>query len=121
MTAAIVGNTAANDSPSSGRRRHFSATEKVALLRRHLLEKTPISQLCEQNIAPSLFYQWQREFFEHGHAAFDSKKDGKIAKQVDDAKDCKIQALEAKLRRKDEVLGELLEEHVALKKKLGDN
>ena len=122
MTAAIVGNTAANDSPSSGRRRHFSATEKVALLRRHLLEKAPISQLCEQNnIAPSLFYQWQREFFEHGHAAFDSKKDGKIAKQVDDAKDGKIQALEAKLRRKDEVLGELLEEHVALKKKLGAN
>jgi hypothetical protein len=32
----------------------------------------------------------------------------------------RIAALEAKLRRKDEVLGELMEEHVALKKELGE-
>src|SRR5712692_1634755 len=50
-------------------RRHFSAPEKVAILRRHLLDKTPVSDLCDEvGIAPNLFYRWQKEFFENGHA-----------------------------------------------------
>jgi hypothetical protein len=38
---------------------------------------------------------------------------------VQDAKDRKIAALEEKLQRKNEVLSELMEEHVGLKKELG--
>jgi len=34
-------------------RRHFSPEEKVAILRRHLLEIVPVSELCDQHgIAP---------------------------------------------------------------------
>jgi transposase len=52
-------------------RRHFSGPEKVAILKRHLLEKTPVSDLCDElRIGPNLFYRWQKEFFENGHAAF---------------------------------------------------
>jgi transposase len=99
-------------------RRHFSGPEKVAILKRHLLERTPVSDLCDAyGIAPNLFYRWQREFFENGHVAFDH---GRKAKAIEDAKERKIEQLEAKLQRKNEVLGELMEEHVQLKKDLGE-
>jgi len=53
-------------------RRRFSAPEKVAILRRHLVEKVPISDLCdEHHLAPNLFYRWQKAFFENGAAAFE--------------------------------------------------
>ena len=102
----------------NAQRRHFTPQDKVAALKRHLLEKVPISDLCDElGIAPNLFYRWQREFFEGGHVAFDN---GRKAKAVEDAKDKKIQQLEAKIQRKNEVLGELMEEHVRLKKELGE-
>ena len=99
-------------------RRHFSGPEKVAILKRHLLEKTPVSDLCDEvSIAPNLFYRWQKEFFENGHAAFESDRKSKA---VEDAKQRKIEQLEAKLQRKNEVLSELMEEHTQLKKDLGE-
>ena len=99
-------------------RRHFSGPEKVAALKRHLVEKAPVSDLCDElGIAPNLFYRWQKEFFEGGHVAFDN---GRKAKAVEDAKDKKIEQLEAKLQRKNEVLSELMEEHTQLKKELGE-
>jgi transposase-like protein len=100
-------------------RRHFTAQEKVAILRRHLLEKTPISDLCDQlGLNPTLFYRWQKEFFENGHAAFANT--GRRRQAEDDAKDRKLAALQDKLQRKNEVLAELMEEHVQLKKELGE-
>jgi transposase len=99
-------------------RRHFSGPEKVAALKRHLVEKVPVSDLCDQlGIAPNLFYRWQKEFFDNGHTAFDN---GRKSKAVEDAKDKTIEQLLAKLQRKNEVLGELMEEHVRLKKELGE-
>jgi len=101
------------------RRKHYSGPEKVAILRLHLLEKQPVSDLCDQyGIHPTLFYRWQKEFFENGHAAFDHH--GKRRKAAADVKDRKIAALEEKLQRKNEVLAELMEEHVQLKKELGE-
>jgi transposase len=100
-------------------RRHFGGTEKVAILKRHLLDKVPISDLCDElDIYPNQFYGWLKEFFENGHAAFDN---GRKSKAVEDAKDHKIEQLEAKLQRKDAVLAELMEEHVLLKKSLGES
>jgi transposase len=99
-------------------RRHFSGPEKVAILKRHLLEHTPVSNLCDEfGIAPNLFYRWQKDFFENGHAAFANERK---AKAVEDAKERKIVQLEAKLQRKNEVIAELLEEHTQLKKELGE-
>lgn len=103
----------------NGTRRHFDPQGKVAILRRHLLEGIPVSQLCDElGIAPSLFYLWQREFFENGHLAF--AKDRK-SKASDNAKDAKIQQLEAKVQRKNEVMAELMEAHTVLKKELGED
>ena len=99
-------------------RRHFSGPEKVAILKRHLLEKRPVSDLCDElGIGPNLFYRWQKELFENGHAAFENNRKSKA---VEDAKQRRIEQLEAKLLRKNEVLSELMEEHTKLKKELGE-
>lgn len=99
-------------------RRHFGGTEKVAILKQHLVEKVPVSDLCDQHdLYPNQFYGWLKDFFENGHAAFDN---GRKSKAVEDAKDKKIQQLEAKLTRKNEVMAELMEAHTELKKSLGE-
>ena len=55
-------------------RKHYSAQEKVAILRLHLLEQKPVSDLCDQyGLHPTLFYRWQKEFFENGAAAFQQR------------------------------------------------
>ena len=52
-------------------RKHYTGEEKVAILRRHLLEHEPISNLCDElGLSPAVFYRWQKEFFENGAAAF---------------------------------------------------
>jgi transposase len=99
-------------------RRHFTPQEKVAIVKRHLLEGVPVSNLCDEfDINPTLFYQWQRQLFENAHLAFDN---GRKSKAVEDTKDHKIQQLEAKLVRKNEVMAELMEAHTELKKSLGE-
>ena len=53
-------------------RKNYTAEEKVAILRRHLLEKEPISKLrVELGLQPTVSYRWQKEFFENGAAAFE--------------------------------------------------
>jgi transposase len=99
--------------------RHFAGTEKVAILKRHLIDKVPVSNLCDElDLYPHQFDGWLKVFFENGHAAFDN---GRKSKAVEDAQGKKIEQLEAKLQRKDSVLAELMEEHVLLKKSLGEN
>jgi len=99
-------------------RRHFSGPEKVAVLKRHLVEKVPISNLCDElDLHATQIYSWLKDFFENGHTAFEN---GRKSKAVEDAKDKKIEQLEAKLARKNEVMAELMEAHAELKKTLGE-
>ena len=47
-------------------RRQFSTEEKAAILRRHLVDKTPVADICnELSLQPSLFYQWLRQVHEN--------------------------------------------------------
>ena len=99
-------------------RRRLTPQEKIAALKRHLLEGVPVSTICDElGIAPTVFYRWQKELFENGHALFEN---GRQAKAVEDANIEKIQKLEAKLQRKNEVMAELMEAHTQLKKDLGE-
>jgi transposase len=99
-------------------RRHFTPEQKVALLREHFLDKVPVSDVCEKHgIGVTLFYSWQKVFFENGPVAF--TVNDKRRKADTDTKDRQIADLQAKLQRKHEVLSELMEEHVELKKALG--
>ena len=97
-------------------RRQFSPEEKVRLLRLHLLEGKPVSEICEaEGIHPTLFYQWQRTFFENGAAAFSSPRTGASGSEK------KIEALEHKLKRKDEVIAEIMEDFIRTKKEFGES
>ena len=97
------------------KRKNYPATEKVAIIKRHLVDKVPVSDLCDQHgIHPTLFYRWQKDFFENGAAAFD-KADSR--QQREERK--LLDQLQSKLQTKNEVLSELMEEHVRLKKTLG--
>ena len=98
---------------STADRRHFTSAQKVAILKEHLVEGKPVSAVCAgHQVNPNRFYQWQQQFFERAQGVFDQKPDRPSARDQR-----RLTELEAKLRRKDEVLAELLEEHVALKKK----
>jgi len=100
-------------------RKHFTPEEKVAILRRHLVDKVPVSELCEElGLRPTMFYRWQKELFENGAAAFQSQ--GRPHRQVEE-KQNRIEFLEKKVQTKDEVLAELMAEHIALKKVLGNS
>jgi transposase len=97
-------------------RKRFTAQQKVAILRLHLLEHTPVSDLCDQHgIHPTMFYRWQKDLFENGSAALELH-----SRRASDAKDRQIALLQQKLQRKHEVLSELMEEHIKLKKELGE-
>jgi transposase len=99
-------------------RKHYTAEEKVGILRRHLLDKIPVSDLCEEyGLQPTVFYRWQKEFFENGASAFQAKE--RPHRQVEE-KQKRIEFLEKKVQTKDEVLAELMAEHIALKKSLGE-
>src|SRR5918994_6781007 len=102
-------------------RTHEEATEairpgeKVAILRRHLLEKEPISKLCDEGgLQPTVFYRWQKEFFENEAAAFEQRP-----RPHHSAEQERIAYLEKKIQTKDEELGALMAEHGALKTDIG--
>ena len=101
---------------TTGRRRRFSATQKIGILRRHLLEQVPVSDLCDQcGIHPTMFYRWQKQLFENGVVVFERDADRQNARLART-----ILRLKEKLAKKNEVLSELMEEHLELKKRLGD-
>jgi transposase-like protein len=101
------------DDSNSRERRHFTPQQKVAIVKRHLVDGVPISDLCDQHqILPTQFYQWQKQLFENGATAFERK--GRPAGPSREER--KIQQLEAKLATKNEVIAELMEENVHLKK-----
>jgi transposase-like protein len=97
-------------------RKPYTPQEKVAILREHLVEGNPVSEVCQRHqLQPTVFYGWQRTFFENGAAAFERKN-----KRAEEAKDRQIAALQEKLATKNEVIAELMEENVRSKKANGE-
>lgn len=95
-------------------RRHFTAQQKVALVKRHLLESVAVSDLCDEaQITPTQFYQWRKQLFEGAAAAFE-KKPGQPARPSPVER--RVAHLEQRLATKNEVIAELTEENVRLKK-----
>lgn len=96
-------------------RKSYTAEQKVRIIKKHLVDGVPLSDVCDKHgIHPSVFYRWQKAFFEKGHLAFENSE-GKISKA-----DKEVARLQRKIAHKNEVLAELMEEHVALKKSLGE-
>lgn len=95
--------------------RKYSNKEKVEILKKYLVNKESASSICEKyGIHPNRIYEWQKQFFENGEKAFEKESVSVEMKYQSDKK-----RMEEKLQKKDEVLSELMEEHLTLKKKLG--
>lgn len=106
-----------NRTNEANHRRQFSPEQKIKILRQHLLDKTAISEVCEAHqITPTQFYQWQKTFFENGAAAFAKTGGHRAATQAEQ----RLAKLQDKLKRKDEVIAEIMAEHILLKKELGE-
>ena len=106
---------------SQGTRRKFSAEDKAAILRCHLVDKKPVSDVCDEyGIQPSVFYGWQRQLMENMATALNG---GSSRRQHNDREEKLVrenEALQAKLAKKDNVIAEVSEEFVRLKKRLGE-
>jgi len=97
-------------------RKNYTAAEKLSILRRHLIEHVPVSDLCDEHkLSPTLFYLWQKQLFENGAAALERKN-----RSAETGLLRTIATLREKLQRKNEVVAELMEEHIQLKKELGE-
>lgn len=102
-------------------RRHYDPKQKAAAVKRHLIDKVPVSQICEEmgGVQPTVFYNWQNQLFENGDRIL-----GSPGKPQSNAREKQLEArvamLEQKLARKDTVIAEITEEHVKLKKELGE-
>ncbi len=97
------------------KRRNFTGKEKVAAIRKHLIEQVKVSEICEQmQISPNQFYQWQKQFFENGENAF-VKENKKKKRTLEN----KIDELKTKLSHKDNVISEIMSAFIEIKKKTG--
>jgi transposase-like protein len=96
-------------------RKRYTPEEKVAIIRKHLLDGVAVSDLCDAHeLHPTVYYRWQKEFFEGGAAAFAKESDrqlGELKRRLAEA--------EAQLGRKNDVLAEVMEEYVRCKKNAG--
>ena len=97
-------------------RKNYTPAEKVAILKRHLIDHVSVSDLCDEHqLQPTLFYTWQKLFFENGASVFERKRDSTEQSHLRT-----IAALRDKLQRKNEVVAELMEAHLQLKKERGE-
>lgn len=104
-------------------RRMFTPTQKADIVRRHLKDQVPVSELAsEHNLQPSQIHQWVEVVLTQADRAFEKsgKKPKRSAKKLEQLRDQKIHKLEEKLALKNEVISELMEENVKAKKLNGD-
>jgi transposase len=99
-------------------RRHFTADQKAQVVRRHVSGKEAVSDLSDElGVQPSQIHTWVKQVLDQADKAF-TRSTGN--RRADDAKDQKIERLEAKLTDKNEVISELMEENVKAKKANGE-
>jgi len=97
-----------------GRRKRYTAEEKVKILREVLEDGKQISQVAEKyGLSPNNIFKWRKQLFEEGLQTFQIKRPD-ISGKADERK---ITALEDRIKQKDEIIAELAEELLALKKK----
>lgn len=101
-------------------RRSFTPAQKAEIVRRHLLGKVAVSELADEcQVQPSLIHTWVKQVLDRAEKAFDPAP-ARAAQRAQQAQERQIARLEEKLARKNEVVAELLEEHVQRKKALGE-
>ena len=103
------------------KRKQFTPEQKVAMVRRHLVENVPVSDLCDElGIHATQYYNWQKQFFENGQGAFARRPNKSNVQRQQNACEKKIGQLQNKLQNRNEVIAELMEENVKAKKANGE-
>jgi transposase-like protein len=108
-------------SSSKRSRRQYTTEQKVAILREHMVDKVPVSEVCNKHgLQPSVFYQWQRQVLENlaGALAAPAPTTGPGKREKELA--AEVAQLKAKLAKKDGVIAEIAAEYTQLKKELGE-
>jgi transposase len=94
-------------------RKQYSAEFKVRLLREHLENQIPAGKICEENrIHPNMFNLWKRELFTGALKTFT-----RVGRNTNHEQE-KLQKLEEKIKGKDSLISEIVEDNLRLKKKL---
>jgi len=96
-----------------GKRRRYTAEEKMKILREILEDGKQISQVADvYGLSPNNIFKWRKQLFEEGLHTFQTKR----ADISDKAEERKIAVFEAKIKHKDEIIAELAGELLELKK-----
>jgi len=94
---------------------NYNPEEKVFILKRHLVERVPLSDLCnEYQLQPRVLYSWQKQFFENGSAAFGSDERSESRREEQ-----RNRQVEEKRTRKSDIFSELMAEHIKLTSEYG--
>ena len=94
-------------------RKRYSPEQIVTILREYFEEKRSVVDICEKyRIHPNQFYRWKKELFEKAPGLFAGK-----SRKADPVKE--IDALKDRLEDRDDVIAELLQENLKLKKQQG--
>jgi len=97
-----------------GKRKRYTAEEKAKILRELLEEGKSVSEVADKyELHPNCIFKWRKQLLEEGKETFKIKRADISSK----AKERKIAALEDKIKHKDEVIAELAQELLELKKK----
>jgi transposase-like protein len=100
------------------KRRSFSPQEKAAAVRKHLVDKVPVSQIAdEMQVQPTLIHNWIHTVVSQAERAFETPRAAKNSKSEHEDK---VAALREKLAAKNEVISELMEENIRSKKDSGE-
>ncbi len=78
-------------------RRMFTSTQKAEVVRRHLKDQVPVSQLAaELDVQPSQIHQWVQAVLAQAERAFEKpgKRPRRSADKLEQLKDLKIQQLQ---------------------------
>lgn len=98
-------------------KKRYTSEEKTIILREHLENQVPISDLSEKyGIHPNAIYVWKKKMFESAPENF-TNKSKKQHKRLS-AQEQRIQELESRLAQRESIIAELAADNIELKKKL---
>jgi len=87
----------------------WNPRRKLEIVLEGLVSNTVVAEVCRQNgISITQYYTWKKQLFNGAEAIFQHRRK--------DSREQEIQRLQEELRRKDEVIAEITQENLTLKK-----